>query len=76
MSSSNEDADFLTNHLSSIPADFPWRNFIDKEKLKKVGHRKPKDGEKSYYEPFSELLTTLSQKIHGKQLVIIAHDEH
>ena len=76
VSSPDEDADFLQNHLSPIPTDVPWRSLVDNDRLKKVEEKKPKDGERECYGPFSSLLTELSGEIYGKNLSILTSDGH
>ena len=71
-----EDAAFLTNHLSTLPADFPRDTFVDSDRVKKILKPEPKGGEREYYEPFSELLTKLSEAIHGKNLSTTLRDVH
>ena len=66
--SPHEDTDFLSNHLSSLPMDIPWRNFVDENRLRSLKNHEP--SVPAYYETFSTLLTSLSEQIHGRTPVL------
>ena len=75
-SSPNEDVNFLKNHLSSVPANSPLHTFVDSDRVKEILKMEPTGGEQEYYEPFSALLTKLSEAIYGKTLSTITRDVH